>query len=471
MMKRVPKPVFFIVALLILAFTFTAIFGVAYFNGDNKNTVLKGIGDIRWGIDISGGVNATFKPAENYDATDHELQAAKATIETRMVKSGITDYELYADTANDKIIVRFPWKSDEKEFNANEAISEISATAELTFRPGNSYETQTVDKNGNVILKTATGETAETVLMDGSMVATAEAGVQQEQGKTPEYVVNLTLTDEGKDTFANITSEYNGKVVSIWMDDVMISAPTVNAVISDGKAVISGSFTAASATDLANKIQAGALPFKLETVNYGNISPTLGQNALLAMGWAAAIAFVLIIIIMIVFYRLPGFIAVISLLGQMGLMVAAISGYFPIIPSFTMTLPGIAGLILSIGMGVDCNVITAERIKEELRGGRTLDGALEKGTKNSLAAIIDGNMTVVIVSIILMLVFGPSNILSFIFGESTTGTIYSFGYTLLVGVISNFIMGIFFSRLMLRSIAGFKPFRKAWLYGGAKNGK
>lgn len=471
MMKRVPKPVFFIVALLILAFTFTAVFGVAYYNGDNKNTVIKGIGDIRWGIDISGGVNATFKPANDYDATDHELQAAKATIETRMVKSGITDYELYADSANDKIIVRFPWKSDEKDFNANEAIDEISATAELTFRPGNSYETQTVDKNGNVVLKTPTGETAETVLMNGSMVASAEAGVQQQQGANPQYVVNLTLTEEGKQKFADITSEYKGKTVSIWMDDVMISAPTVNDVISDGKAVISGDFTASSATDLANKIQAGALPFKLETVNYGNISPTLGQNALLAMGWAAAIAFVLIIIIMIVFYRLPGFIAVISLLGQMGLMVAAISGYFPILPSFTMTLPGIAGLILSIGMGVDCNVITAERIKEELRGGRTLDGALEKGTKNSLSAIIDGNMTVVIVSIILMLVFGPSNILSFIFGESTTGTIYSFGYTLLVGVISNFVMGIFFSRLMLRSIAGLKPFRKTWLYGGAKNDK
>ena len=188
------------------------------------------------------------------------------------------------------------------------------------------------------------------------------------------------------------------------------------------------------------------------------------------MGYAAVIAFIVIAIIMIVFYRLPGFIAIIALIGQMALSVAAVSGYFTAIPSFTMTLPGIAGLILSIGMGVDCNVITAERIKEELRGGRTLDGALEKGTKNSLTAIIDGNMTVVIVSIILMLVFGPSNILSFIFGESTTGTIYSFGYTLLVGVISNFIMGIFFSRLMLRSIAGFKPFRNKWLYGGAKNG-
>ena len=155
----------------------------------------------------------------------------------------------------------------------------------------------------------------------------------------------------------------------------------------------------------------------------------------------------------------------------MGLTIAAVSGYFTTIPSFTMTLPGIAGMILSIGIGVDCNVITAERIKEELKAGRTLDGDLDRGTKNSLSAIIDGNMTVIIVSVILMLVFGPSNILSIIFGESTTGTIYSFGYTLLVGVIANFVMGVFLSRVMLRSVAGFKFLRKKWVFGGAKNDK
>ena len=470
-MKRVPKPVFFIVALLLLAFTCTAVFGVSYYNGDNKVTVFKGLSDIRWGIDISGGVNATFKPADDYDATDHELQAARATIEQRMVTQGITDYEIYDDSKNDRIIVRFPWKSDEKEFNANKAIEEIAETAELTFRPGNEAAEQTVDKNGQVVQKTPTGET-DKVLMTGAMVEDAQARYGQlTQNGSPEHYVELTLNDEGKDTFANITREYKDKVVSIWMDDVMISAPTINSVITDGKAVISGSFTATTAAALANKIKAGALPFALETVTYGNISPTLGQNALLAMAWAGGIALLVIALIMIVFYRLPGLIAVISLLGQMGLSIAAISGYFSIFSSFTMTLPGIAGLILSIGMGVDCNVITAERIKEEMRGGRTLDGALEKGTKNSLAAIIDGNMTVVIVSIILLLVFGPSNILSFIFGASTTGTIYAFGYTLLVGVISNFIMGIFFSRLMLKSVAGFKPLRKTWLFGGAKNGK
>ena len=310
MMKRVPKPVFFIVALLILAFAFTAIFGIAYYNGDNKTTALKGVGDIRWGIDISGGVNATFKPADNYDASEEELEAAKATIETRMVTSGITDYELYADSVHNRIIVRFPWKSDEKEYNANEAISEISAEAYLSFRPGNSYTKATVDKNGNKIFLTPKGETAEKVLMDGKSVKDAKAGFQNGTNGVAESVVELTLTDEGKDLFASITSEYKGKVVSIWMDDQMISAPTVNAVITDGKAIISGNFTTATATDLANKIKAGALPFKLETVTYGNISPTLGQNALLAMGWAAAIAFAIIIIIMISFYRLPGFIAV-----------------------------------------------------------------------------------------------------------------------------------------------------------------
>ena len=469
-MKRVPKPVFFIVALLILAFSFTAIFGVSYFTGDNKNTVLKGIGDIRWGIDIRGGVEATFKPANGVDATDEQLDSAKSIIELRMISQGITDYELYADKGSDRIIVRFPWKSDETDFNAVDAINEISSTAQLTFRPGQEYATTDVGSDGSYVYKTPTGDT-ETILMDGSYIKSAEAQVYQNDSGTSQYVVSLDFTDAGAQKFGEITTEYVNQTISIWMDDIMLSAPTVNAAITDGKAQIEGDFTASEATDLAEKINAGALPFQLETSNYGTISPTLGENSLVAMAYAGVIAFILIAIIMILFYRLPGFIAIISLIGQMGLSFAAVSGYFTTIPSFTMTLPGIAGIILSIGMGVDCNVITAERIKEELRSGRTLDGALERGTKNSLSAIVDGNMTVVIVSIILMLVFGPSNILSVIFGESTTGTIYSFGFTLLVGVISNFIMGVFLTRVMLRSAAGFKFLRKKWLFGGAKNEK
>ena len=450
-MKRIPKPVFFICALLILLFAASSIFGVSYYEGDIEKTVVKGINDIRWGIDIRGGVEATFKPADDFDATDEQLDSAKSIIETRMVSNGITDYELYADYSSDRIIVRFPWKEDETDFDPVAAIDELAATAKLTFR----------DESGEV-------------LMDGSSVAKAEAGVNTETGSAGEYMVLLDLTADGADIFAEATKANLGKSIGIYMDETLLSAPVVENNeqnkngITGGSASITGDFTAEEATKLANQINGGALPFSLETASYGSISPTLGQNSLVAMGYAAIIALIIISVFMIVMYRVPGLVAVIALLGQMGLSIAAITRFFPVFDSFTMTLPGIAGIILSIGMGVDANIITAERIKDEFKTGKTLDGAIEKGTKNSLAAIIDGNMTVVIVSVILLLVFGPSNILSWLFGASTTGTIYAFGYTLLMGVISNFIMGVFFSRVMLKSIAGFKCLRKNWLFGGAK---
>lgn len=461
-MKRVSKPVFFIVAILVLALTYFAIFGYSTQYGDVKTTVIKGVNDIRWGIDIKGGVEATFKPAGDVDATDEEMEAAKAVIETRLVSGNITDYELYADSASDRIIVRFPWKEDEENFDPEAAIDEISATALLTFRPGNSYASTELDANGNTVYKTPTGET-ETILMDGSNVEKAQPMMDTSTG-TPEYSVSLELKDGS--VFADITEKYLNQTVSIWMDDIMISAPTVQSKISDGKASITGNFTAQEATDLANKINAGALPFELETASFGTISPTLGASSLMAMAYAGIAAVILLALLMIIVFRLPGFVATIALIGQVGLMLAAISGFFPVFSSFTMTLPGIAGLILSIGMGVDANIITAERIREELRSGKTIDTAIAKGSKSSFSAIFDGNITVIIVALILLLVFGPSNILSVIFGQSTTGTIYAFGYTLLMGVISNFVMGVFASRLMLKSISGFKIFRKKFLYGG-----
>ena len=183
---------------------------------------------------------------------------------------------------------------------------------------------------------------------------------------------------------------------------------------------------------------------------------------------AGIIAFIVIAIFMIIMFKVPGFVAVLTLAGQMAITFAAVSGYFPFANSFTMTLPGIAGMILSIGIGVDCNIITASRIKEELQTGKTLDGAIQKGCQDSFWAIFDGNITIIIVAIMLIGVFGPSNILSKIFGESTTGSIYSFGYTLLVGVIGNFVMGVFAARLMIKSLSGFKFLRKKWLFGGAK---
>ena len=455
-MKRIPKPVFFIVAVLILLFACSAFIGVRYYEGDVQKTAVKGISDIRWGIDIRGGVEATFKPdtmksedgSESDDAeevgdiTDEQLDSAKSIIETRMVSQGITDYELYSDNNSKRIIVRFPWKENDEDFDPVKAVDELAATAHLSFRNPDGEE-----------------------VMNGSAVKSASARVSTESGKN-EYMVLLELNEEGKQLFADITEKYLKQAISIYMDETLLSAPTVQAHITDGSAQITGNFTAEEATKLANQINGGALPFTLKVASYSGISPTLGQNSLTAMGYAAIIAFILIALFMIIRYRVPGFIAVIALVGQMALSIVAITRYFGVFNSFTMTLPGIAGLILSVGMGVDANIITAERIKEEFRSGKSLDSAIDNGTKNSLSAIIDGNMTVVIVSIILLLVFGPTNILSLIFGQSTTGTIYAFGYTLLMGTVSNFIMGVWLSRVMLKSVINIKGLRKKWLFGG-----
>lgn len=467
-MKRVKKPVFFVVALLILALVYTSLFGVYGQRGDFKETYIKDAGDIRWGIDIRGGVEATFSPAGDVKATATELDSAKAIIETRMVSTNITDYEIYTDAANNRIIVRFPWKSGEANFDPEAAIEELSATAMLTFREGMEYETTEYGSDGNPVYKTPAGTTAENIILEGADVVKAEPVVNQD---TSQFMVSLEFSESGKEKFAEATERLKGKTISIWMDDVMISFPTVNSVISDGKCVIEGDFTSEQAAALASKIQAGALPFALETSNFNSLAPTLGSQALDAMMLAGIIAFALIAVLMILVFRLPGVVAVISLAGQLGICFAAISGFFTFFNSFTMTLPGIAGLILSIGIGVDANVITASRIREELRNGKTLDGALQRGFQSSFWAIFDGNITTAIVAIMLMGVFGPSNILSLIFGESTTGSIFSFGFTLLVGIIANFIMGVLATRLMTMSLAGFKGLHKKWLFGGAREGE
>ena len=467
-MKRIGKPAFFIVALLIVVLTYAAFFGIYSQNGDMRTTYIKGASDIRWGIDIRGGVEATFVPANGVNASDDDMNAAKAIIELRLMGQNITDYELYADLANDRIIVRFPWKSDEVEFDPEEAINELSATAELTFREG---EEVAYDEEGNTI---PSGITAENVILVGKDIKKATVMVNtQNVGK---YEVRLELQDEGPAKFSTATSRLATKgKISIWMDQLIISAPSVNTAITDGVASITGDFTLEEAQNLANRINAGAIPFKLETRDFGTINPSMGASSLDAMLLAGVIAFFLIAIIMLYYFRLPGFVACIALLGQIGGMIAMVSGFFPGINSFTLTLPGIAGMILSIGMGVDANVITNERIREEVLSGKTLDGALDAGSENSFSAIFDGNITVIIVAVVLMGVFGPPDGICAIlltpflwmFGAATTGAIYSFGYTLFTGIIFNFIMGVTLSRVMTKSLSRFKFLRNKWLYGGA----
>ena len=446
----------FVVAILIVLFSLTTIFGVSYTYGDTKNVYIKGASDIRFGIDIRGGVDVTFMPADDVDATDEQLAAAKTVIEDRLVGLGITDYESYVDNNKDRIIVRFPWKSDEADFNPQTAIDEIGTTAKMVFRKGSS----------------ATGEE----ILSGDDVASASAAYNETEG----WVVQLKFNSTGASAFADATTELaasNG-TISIWLDDNNISTATVNEAITGGEAIIKGKFDQDSASTLANQINSGSLPFALSAESYSTISPTLGAKSLDVMVQAGIIAFLLVAVMMIVRYRLPGTIAVISLMGQVAATLAVVSGYFTVFPGSTLTLPGIAGIILGIGMGVDANVITAERIKEELSKNKTLEGAVKSGFKMGLTPIIDGNVTIVIVAAILMGAFGPTdgfwakvfNPIFFWFGPSTAGTIYSFGFTLLTSVLLNFVFGVWATRVMIRGAVHFKPLRKAWLFGDKKEG-
>ena len=446
----------FVVAILIVLFSLTAIFGVSYTYGDTKNVYVKGASDIRFGIDIRGGVDVTFMPADDVEATDAQMTAAKTVIEDRLVGLGITDYESYVDNNKNRIIVRFPWKNDEADFNPQTAIDEIGTTAKMVFRKGSS----------------ATGEE----ILSGDDVASASAAYNETEG----WVVQLKFNSAGASAFATATTELaasNG-TISIWLDDNNISTATVNEAITGGEAIIKGKFDQDSASTLANQINSGSLPFALSAESYSTISPSLGAKSLDVMVQAGIIAFILVAILMIVRYRLPGTIAVISLMGQAAATLAVVSGYFTVFPGSTLTLPGIAGIILGIGMGVDANVITAERIKEELSKNKTLEGAVNSGFKMGLTPIIDGNVTIVIVAAILMGAFGPTdgfwakvfNPIFYWFGPSTAGTIYSFGFTLLTSVLLNFVFGVWATRVMIRSAVHFKPLRKAWLFGGKKEG-
>lgn len=472
-MKRSGRATFIIVALFIFAFTYVSFFGISNYYGDTKNVFLKGASDIRWGIDIQGGVEAIFTPdvsdEELAEITADDMASAETIITNRLVNNNITNYEVYTDNDNHQIIVRFPWQSEDASYDPKQAVEELGETALVTFREGNQ------DPDGEIILQ------------GSADVASAEALYSVEDGN----FVSLKLTEQGKSKFASATSRLQGQYISIYMDNNCISYPQVNAVITDGNAMISGMQDADAAQSLADKINAGSLPFALtidDTIR--EINPTLGETSLDVMLMAGIIAFVIICILIIAKYRLPGVVACIALLGQIAGMIACTSGFFSGLNSFTLTIPGIAGIILSIGMGVDANVLTAEYIREELRiNKKTIDGAIDAGYSHAFSAIFDGNITNIIIAIILMGIFGPSDglwakifypfmwlynhsiglIPGLAVSNTITGSIYSFGYTLLIGVIFNFVMGVTASRLMLKGVSRFKSLRRPTLYGGEKS--
>lgn len=421
---RVGKPWFFIVALITAAIVYVTFFGFSTFIGSSEVAV-KSIKEMRFGIDIKGGVEAYFQSADaSKKPTIDELNSARAIIETRLDSKNILDRDVTVDKDRGVILVRFPWKTGETEFNPQKAIAELGETAKLTF----------VDPDGNIVI-------------EGKHVVKATPEYNQQDGSV---YVKLNLNAEGATLFETATGKYVGKPITIKMDETVISSPKVEEKISGGEARISGSFTSDEAKALAEKINAGALPFALVSKSNSNISPTLGTNALGVMVKAAVLAFILICLFMLFYYRLPGFVACIALAMQVCTQLLIFSIF-----QYTITLPGIAGIILSIGMGVDANVIISERIKEELRGGKTLGGSIEAGFKRAFSAVADGNVTVMIVAVLL-----------WIFGS---GSMLSFGISLFTGVVLNFVTGVTASRLMIKSLSNFKFLRNTFLYGNRRS--
>ena len=411
------KPVFFIIIAIALLMVYTAIFGI-----DIGGFRILGSPDMRFGIDIRGGVDAVFQPGEDLGRkpTVTELEAARAIIETRLDKQNILDRDVTTDEGNGYVIVRFPWKADETDFNPEKAISELGDTAQLTF----------VGPDDKVILT-------------GSNVKTSKPGMGQNINEG--YIVSLNFDEEGTRLFGEATTKFVGKNIRIFMDEEMISDATVMQPITTGEAMITGQDSYEEAKLLSDKINSGALPFSMVTKNYSTISPSLGSGALGVMLQAGLIAFIVICILLISYYKLPGVVACFSLMIQISGQILALS-----IPQMTLTLTGIAGIILSIGMGVDANVIISERISEEIKAGKSVTSAITAGFKNAFTSVFDGNITVLIVAFILMTL--------------GSGTLLSFAYSLFTGIVFNFIAGVTASRLMIRSLSSYKFLRKPKLY-------
>jgi len=414
------RPIFFIVVAIAMIMAYTAINGLIIPIGSSLELVIPGIPDMRYGIDIRGGVDAAFEPVGlDRKPTKQELESARAIMETRLDNLNILDRDVTIDEQNGYIIIRFPWQSTETDFDPEKAISELGETAMLTFR----------NEEGDV-------------LVTGSHVINASVGTSP---KTGGYIVLLEFDEEGTELFSKATKELIDKPINIYMDDTLIQSAIVQSHIPNGEAYIEGMSGLEEAKALSDKINAGALPFSMTSRNHSTISPTMGSGALNTMVIAAVIAFFVTCVLLIIYYRLPGYVACISLVIQMSGILLALS-----VPQITLTLTGIAGVILSIGMGVDANIIISERISEEIKSGKSLSTSISLGFKNSFSSVFDGNITILLVGII-MIAFG-------------SGSLLSFAYTLITGIFFNFVAGVTASRLMIYSLSQFDFLRKTELY-------
>ena len=398
--------------LLLLAIVFVCMVTVTGIYIDD-DTQLKGIFEeltIRLGLDLAGGSVVTFQAKTEDTGADLEagMDSVYTVMRDRLDGQGLTEALCYL-TGDDMITIEIPDIED-----PNEAIANFMQTAKLQFK----------DKNGKVVI-------------EGEHVESAVGGnFQVSEGKY-EYAVSLTLTPEGAKKFAAATktAAATKDAIGIYIDGQMISQPTVNEEITDGQAIITGNFTYESALALANNINAGAFRYELETVEQRTVGATLGEDSLSTSLIAGAIGVLLVLVFLCIYYKTPGVMAAIALIAYIG-----IYGLVLVLFGTNLTLAGIAGIFLSIGMAIDANVVIFERIKEEIDLGKSAKAAVKAGFKRAFSAILDSNVTTIIACAVLYFL--------------GSGTIKGFATTLFIGIVISLFTALVITKVLLNLCIG-----------------
>lgn len=377
------------------------------------------MGDIKLGLDLAGGVSITYQAKEE-KPSEEDMKDTIYKLQQR-VQNYSTEAEVYQEGDN-RINVDIPGVSD-----ANAILEELGKPGSLTF----------TDEAGKVIL-------------NGNQVSTAKPVITENNG-IKQYMVDLTFTDDGKKVFGDVTTANVGKRIAIIYDGKMYSNPVVQEPITQGQCQISGMSSYEEAETLASTIRIGSLSLELEELRSNVVGAKLGQEAINTSLKAGVIGFAIVAVFMILVYLLPGVASVIALSIYVGVILILLEAF-----EVTLTLPGIAGIILSIGMAVDANVIIFTRIKEEIGYGRNVKGAIEAGFHKALSAIVDGNVTTLIAAAVLF--------------WRGSGTVKGFASTLAIGIVLSMITALFVTKFVLNSL--FKlGFENEKMYGIKKDRK
>ena len=445
-------------AVIILLVFFLALAGVIYV--DVKG--VDGMGtasaeEITLGLDLAGGVSITYQVVGDEEPSRTDMSDTVEKLKNRVYNYS-TEALVYQEGSN-RINIEIPGVND-----ANAILEELGRPGALYFiyqkgpdgtdNYSQSYET---DENGNYYISYTLNRTIEELEADGSIplygtdVADAEAGSYQDQlTGTSQFCVSLTMTEEGKQKFADATTRASqtGETLAIYYDGVFLSVPTVSQPLTTGQAQIEGNFTYDSASRLASQIRIGGLKLELEELHSKVVGAQMGSEAISTSLKAGAIGLAVVAVFMAAVYFIAGLAAALALLLYTALVVLLINGF-----GLTLTLPGIAGIILSIGMAVDANVIIFARIREELAEGRTVKSAVKIGFDKALSAIIDGNVTTLIAAAVLW-VLG-------------SGSVEGFAKTLVLGIVLSMFTALFVTRWLIQALYALGFSGEKW-YGVAK---